>query len=157
LPEAAAAYRRIELFLRGGVERLGGLPEAFATEVWDEFTAAMNDDLAVPRALSVVFDAVREGNAALDSGDTARFAALVAAVARIVATLGLDPLTQWREAGGSESLRTTIAALVTVALSARETARERRDFAAADGIRDALARAGVVVEDTADGPRWRLE
>ena len=42
-------------------------------------------------------------------------------------------------------------------LEARQAARERKDFAESDRIRDALAAAGVVVEDTAQGPRWHVE
>jgi cysteinyl-tRNA synthetase len=47
-------------------------------------------------------------------------------------------------------------ALVSVALEQRQAARERKDYAAADAIRDRLLAAGIVVEDTARGPRWEL-
>jgi len=47
--------------------------------------------------------------------------------------------------------------LVGVALQARAAARARKDFPAADGIRDQLAAAGVKIEDTPDGPRWSLQ
>jgi cysteinyl-tRNA synthetase len=47
-------------------------------------------------------------------------------------------------------------ALVRVVLDQRQAARERKDYAAADAIRDALADAGIAVEDTAQGPRWSL-
>jgi cysteinyl-tRNA synthetase len=47
-------------------------------------------------------------------------------------------------------------ALVGVALAQREAARARKDFAAADAIREQLIAAGIVVEDTARGPRWEL-
>jgi cysteinyl-tRNA synthetase len=46
--------------------------------------------------------------------------------------------------------------LVAVALQERAEARTRKDFAAADRIRDRLAAAGIAVEDTPDGPRWTL-
>jgi cysteinyl-tRNA synthetase len=49
-----------------------------------------------------------------------------------------------------------VEALATVALEQRTAARERRDFAAADAIRDQLKSAGVVVEDTPSGPRFTL-
>src|SRR5699024_4757539 len=63
LQEARAAFGRIEGFIHragevlGVVELPGKVPEAFV--------AAMNDDLSVPQALSVVFDSVREGNTLL--------------------------------------------------------------------------------------------
>ena len=46
--------------------------------------------------------------------------------------------------------------LVAEMLKQREAARGRKDFAAADGIRDALAALGVQVDDTPQGPRWSL-
>ena len=39
----------------------------------------------------------------------------------------------------------------------RQAARERKDYAAADAIRDRLAAAGIVIEDTPRGPRWELK
>jgi cysteinyl-tRNA synthetase len=53
-------------------------------------------------------------------------------------------------------MRDVIDALVHVTLDARQAARARKDFAAADAIRDQLKAAGVVVEDTPAGPRWTL-
>lgn len=158
LTEADAALRRLETFLRNGVERVGDLPTA-ATDAsagwWEAFAAAMDDDLAVPRALGVVHDAVREGNGALADGDLGLVAGQVHVVQRMLAVLGLDPLTQWPEAAGGR-LHETVDALVAIALDARTGARGRRDFTEADRIRDALSDAGLVIEDTPDGPRWRL-
>ena len=48
-------------------------------------------------------------------------------------------------------------ALVSVALEQRQAARKRKDYTAADAIRDSLQNAGVVVEDTPRGPRWELK
>ena len=48
-------------------------------------------------------------------------------------------------------------ALVAVALEQRQAARARKDYAAADAIRDGLAKAGILVEDTPQGPRWELK
>jgi cysteinyl-tRNA synthetase len=46
--------------------------------------------------------------------------------------------------------------LIGALLDQRQAARERRDYAAADAIRDELHRLGVTVEDTPSGPRWTL-
>ncbi len=46
--------------------------------------------------------------------------------------------------------------LVRLALDQRAAARTRKDYAAADAIRDSLTTLGVVVEDTPSGPRWEL-
>ena len=76
----------------------------------------------------------------------------------MLAILGLDPLgEQWRpDAGGTQTLRSVVDSLVALALSQRAAARSRKDWAAADAVRDELKQAGVVVEDTPHGPRWTL-
>ena len=53
-------------------------------------------------------------------------------------------------------MRETVDALVALALEQRTAARERKDWAAADAVRDQLKQAGVVVEDTPHGPRWTI-
>jgi cysteinyl-tRNA synthetase len=123
------------------------LPDAFAT--------AMDDDLGVPAALGVVHDTVRAGNTALAAGDDDAAAAAAASVIAMTALLGINPL-DW-QSNAATDLTPVIDALVHVALQQRTAARERKDYAAADGIRDELTAAGVVVEDTADGPRWTLK
>ncbi|MFL6139865.1 MAG: cysteine--tRNA ligase [Frankiaceae bacterium] len=165
LEEAATAYARIETFVRNAVDALGGLAESEAASVeagdgdaaWAEFAAAMDDDLGVSQALAVVHQTVRAGNSALTDGDRRRLAAALGAVRRMLEVLALDPVAQWPATTGAGSeLEKVVDALVRVALDARAEARARRDFAAADSIRDRLESAGVVVEDTAEGTRWRL-
>jgi cysteinyl-tRNA synthetase len=154
LKEAATAYRRIEGFVERAVERLGtvepapGLPAAFA--------AAMDNDLETSAAVAVVHEAVRAGNTALAEGDAAAAAERLAEVRAMLGVLGLDPLDPRWGSGPGDRLRSVVDALVQVTLDARQAARARKDFAAADAIRDQLKAAGVVVEDTAAGPRWTL-
>jgi len=70
--------------------------------------------------------------------------------------LGLDPLAApWAAEGGGD-LRPVVGALAHLALEQRQAARERKDYAAADAIRDRLLAAGILVEDTPRGPRWEL-
>jgi cysteinyl-tRNA synthetase len=157
LAEAAAAYRRIE----GFVTRAAGSPGAalglpLITSLPAAFVAALDDDLAVPQALAVVHENVTEGNTALAAGDLAGAAKQAESVRAMLAVLGLDPFAApWATAAG-EGLREIVDALVSVALEQRQAARARKDYAAADAIRDGLQAAGVVVEDTAAGPRWEL-
>ena len=121
------------------------------------FRAAMDDDLAVPQALAVVHETVRVGNNTRASGDALAAAAL-AAVRAMLGVLGLDPLSEpWASASPGDDLHAVVGALVTVALSQRQAARERRDYAAADAIRDDLQAAGILIEDTPQGPRWELK
>jgi cysteinyl-tRNA synthetase len=131
-----------------------------AVAVPQQFAAAMDDDLGVPQALAVVHDAVRAGNNALAAGDTADVATRLGDVRAMLGTLGLDPLAEpWAATSSANGgdLRSVADALVSVVLAQREAARARKDFAAADAIRDGLRAAGVVVEDTPHGPRWELK
>ena len=162
LAEAATAYRRIEGFVTRAVELSGGElagPEpalADTSALPAAFIAAMDDDLGVPQALAILHDSVRDGNAALAAGDVAGTAKYLAETRAMLSVLGLDPLAEpWAAASGGD-LRPVVDALVSVALEQREAARARKDFGAADAIRDQLQQAGVLVEDTPRGPRWEL-
>jgi cysteinyl-tRNA synthetase len=149
LDEAAAAYRRIEHF----VERAGEAEPS--EELPAAFVAAMDDDLGVPAALGVVHSRVREGNAALERDDAAAARAALSDVLAMTSVLGINP-THWADTASAE-LVSTVDNLVRVALEQRAQARGRKDFPAADAIRDQLADAGVIVEDTPTGPRWTLK
>jgi cysteinyl-tRNA synthetase len=128
----------------------GGWPAGFA--------AALNDDLGVPQALAVVHATIHEGNNALAAGDTGAMAAALASVRAMLDVLGLDPLAEpWASRGADDGLREVVDALVQAALADRQAARDRRDYAAADAIRDQLQAAGVIIEDTPEGPRWELK
>jgi cysteinyl-tRNA synthetase len=156
LEEAAAAYRRIEGFVTRAAEAAG--PAGPAAEIPAAFASALDDDLAVPQALAVVHEAIREGNNALVAGDTGAVRARLAEVRAMLGVLGLDPLAEpWLAATGGDDLHAVVGALVAVALGQRDAARQRKDYAAADTIRDSLKSAGVIVEDTPAGPRWELK
>ncbi|ADH69703.1 MULTISPECIES: cysteine--tRNA ligase [Nocardiopsis] len=154
LQEAATAYQRIEGFLTRAVEVLGEV--APAADVPAEFASALNDDLGVSQALAVVHGHVREGNTALAAGGKEQAAEIAGELRTMLGVLGLDPLGEQWATGGDQGLREVVDALVAVALEQRQAARGRKDYAAADAIRDQLAGAGVVVEDTPEGPRWDL-
>ncbi len=153
LAEAATAYRRLESFVQRAAERVGtGEPGALPAE----FTAAMDDDLGTPAAIAVVHEAVRRGNTALADGDDAAVAETLGAVRAMLGVLGLDPLDPRWSGGGDERLGQVTDGLVALALEQRQAARARKDFAAADAIRDQLKALGVQVEDTPQGTRWEL-
>jgi cysteinyl-tRNA synthetase len=159
LAEACAAYRRIEGFVTRAAETgAGSVPPAPSTAALPpRFSAAMDDDLGVPQALAVVHEAVTEGNTALSAGDVAGAAKHAADVRAMMSVLGLDPLAEhWSGSAGEDGLRPVVEALVGVALRQRQAARDRKDYAAADAIRDGLLAAGIQVEDTPRGPRWEL-
>ncbi|MFC7482189.1 DALR domain-containing protein [Luedemannella flava] len=117
----------------------------------------MDDDLNTSQAMAVIHDTVRAGNEALTAGDGAVVAAVLSRVRAMLGVLGLDPLdAQWATSTGSQ-LRPVVDSLVALALEQRAAARARKDWAAADAVRDQLKNAGVVVEDTVHGPRWTIE
>jgi cysteinyl-tRNA synthetase len=155
--EAAAAYRRIEGFVERATE-LVGTTEA-AGMLCAEFVEAMDDDLNTSKALATVHDVMREGNAALAAGDNTTAAGALRSVRAMLAVLGLDPLSpQWTQPGdAAEGLRSVVDSLVALALEQRASARTRKDWAAADAVRDQLKVAGIAVEDTPHGPRWTIE
>jgi len=162
LEDAVTAYRRIE----GFVTRAAELAEGQAPEPADtaesalpaEFKAALDDDLAVPAALAVVHDKIRDGNNALASGDSLAVREALYTVRAMLDVLGLDPLSgQWAAANGDHDLREVVNALIGVALEQRQAARDRKDWQAADAIRDGLEAAGVFIDDTPDGPRWTIK
>jgi cysteinyl-tRNA synthetase len=154
LRESAVGYQRLENFVTRAVERVGAMP---ASELPAEFVAAMDDDLNTSRALAHVHDTVRDGNAALTAGDDALVISALASVRAMLDVLGVDPLDpHWSGGGSRDDLRSTADALVSLALEQRAAARERKDWAAADAVRDQLRDAGVVVEDTPSGPRWTV-
>jgi cysteinyl-tRNA synthetase len=153
LRDAAAAYRRIEGFVQRATDRVGDTEPGVLCA---EFVAAMDDDLNTSAALAVVHDVVSAGNTALGSGDDAAARGALASVRAMLGVLGLDPLDpQWRGEQGGD-LRGVVDALVALALQQRAEARARKDWVAADAVRDQLKQAGIVVEDTPQGPRWTV-
>jgi cysteinyl-tRNA synthetase len=153
--EAEAAYSRIETFVRNATEATDGVQPGESKASWDEFAAALDDDLGVPQALAVLHSGVRAGNALLAARELPALAATLSVVRRMLGVLALDPVDQWPAASGGE-LTGVVDALVALAIEARGAARERKDYAQADAVRDRLTAAGIVLEDTADGVRWRI-
>jgi cysteinyl-tRNA synthetase len=152
LAEAGAAYRRIENF----VERASRVVEVDGPgALCAEFGAALDNDLSVPGALAAIHNVVREGNAALADARHEAVRGALASVLAMTDVLGINPL-HWTDDRASD-LTSVVDSLVQVALDQRTAARVRKDYGAADSIRDELTRAGIVVEDTADGPRWTLK
>ena len=155
MAESAAGFRRIEGFLRRAEETLGDAPSPVAVPA--AFAAAMNDDLGVPQALAVVHDTVRSGNASLAEEDVTAARAARDEVVVMLDILGINPSAQtWAGQSEDGAARRALGPLVDVVLAQRQAARERKDFAVADALRDGLAASGLVIEDTAAGPRWSL-
>ena len=150
IAEAKASFERIEGFLDRVIRDAGELSSA---DVPAAFRSAMNDDLNIPAALAVVFDLVRSGNSALDSGDVATAASQAAEVVAMLDVLGVNPLdAAW--ASDSSQGDAALDLLMAELLEARATARANKDFATADLLRERLAAAGITIEDTPSGAHW---
>jgi cysteinyl-tRNA synthetase len=149
LEASRAAVRRIGAFAeRLAAARAGSaaLAEA-ATKAEQTFIEALYDDLNAPRAMAALFTFITEANKELDAGgtDAAALERARAAFRLMDGVLDLVP---------EQALDDELESWVTERLAARRAARERRDFAASDAIRDELLARGIIIEDTAEGPRW---
>jgi cysteinyl-tRNA synthetase len=153
LAESAIAFGRIESFLNRSVEILGALPTPVIS---DGFAAAMNDDLAVPQALAAISEALRLGNIAITAGDKSGIAQSANEIRGALEVLGCDPFDSAFAASGSDDATAALDGTIKLALDQREAARVRKDFAAADAIRDGLIALGITIEDSAQGPRWSI-
>jgi cysteinyl-tRNA synthetase len=153
LAESATAFRRIEGFLARATEILGAVPTPVISQ---GFTDAMNDDLAVPTALAGISEALRLGNSAVTSGDKAVIKASADEIRGALEILGCDPFDPAFASNGGEDLTNVLDGVIQLALAQRTAARDRKDFAASDQIRDGLAALGIIIEDTAQGPRWSI-
>jgi cysteinyl-tRNA synthetase len=117
----------------------------------------MDDDLNVPQALAVVHETVRAGNTALDGKDRVGVERALHQVLAMTDVLYINPLDpHWNTGGTDIAARQALDILVKAQLEERRDAREAKDWTRADAIRDTLAAAGVVVEDSADGPTWTV-
>ncbi len=152
LDKARAALQRLYTALRGTETSPDAEPVAGYVE---RFEAAMNDDFNTPEALAVLFDLARAVNRSRDAGDS-QLDSLVATLRQLGGRLGLlqsDPEAYLR--GETAAGEAADDAMIDELVAQREAARERRDWAEADRLRDQLTEMGIELEDSADGTRWR--
>ena len=153
LEESATAFRRIENFLHRATEILG---HELVSTLSQNFIDAMNDDLAVPQALAIIAEALRVGNGAITTGDAQLLELSANEIRGALDILGCDPFDKVFSPTTGEDLAQVLDGTIQLALSERESARSRKDFAASDAIRDGLTRLGITIEDTPQGPRWSI-
>ncbi|MGA7514249.1 MAG: cysteine--tRNA ligase [Candidatus Sulfotelmatobacter sp.] len=151
--------------------------QALATETINRMRAALDDDLNTAQAQAAIFEMVRSANSALDAGamkkdDAAPLLAALEKFDEIFAVLKDDDgpkmkqvfdwaPTEGREKDISDELRDAIQssalsdAEIEEKISEMKSARNARDFKASDAIRAELTTAGITIEQTKDGIRWR--
>jgi cysteinyl-tRNA synthetase len=154
LKGAVTAIERLRNFkLRLETDRYpDGLNEELAkrtAESQQRFEEAMDDDLNTSEALAAVFEFVRDGNTAMDSGKfrTENAAPALDVLQRFDSVF--DVLKPAQEEGGLSD------AEVDALIAERTAARKAKNFARADEIRDQLSSGGIVLEDTREGIRWK--
>ncbi len=123
------------------------------------FEEGMDDDFGTPRAIASLFDLGREVNTLLNSGQPVARATLEA-IDGFYQTLGTQVLGILFEGQApgmvSRDDGDLIDGLMRMLIDTRQEARQARDWAKADAIRDQLAEMGIVLEDGPEGSRWRL-
>ncbi len=149
LQEAATAIERVEAFLAATQDVLKP-----GREVPQAFAEAMDDDVNIPRALAVLHEQTRAGNAALAAGEEVSEAAN--AVMAMAEVLGLAQLMSFNAESTSSAEHEALDALIQAVLAERADARAQKDWAKADAMRDLLASAGVQVKDSANGSSWSV-
>lgn len=152
LEEARVAIERVEAFLAATLELM--VPNPQDRRVPRDFADALDDDMNIPRALAVLHEQTRAGNAALAAGaDASEYANAVWAMANV---LGLTSLMNLDGSGASGAEHQALDALIHNILEQRASARAEKDWATADRMRDVLAAAGITVKDGAQGSTWSL-
>ena len=152
LEEARVAIERVEAFLAATLELM--VPNPQDRRVPQDFADALDDDMNIPRALAVLHEQTRAGNAALAAGaDASEFANAVWAMANVLGLTSLMNL-DGSEASGAE--HQALDALIHNILEQRASARAEKDWATADRMRDVLTAAGITVKDGAQGSTWSL-
>jgi cysteinyl-tRNA synthetase len=155
LENSKAALTRLYTALRGITPATAGAEcESFSTA----FRQAMDDDFNTPEAVAVLFDLTRELNRSRDA-DPGRAARLAGCLRQLGSVLGLlqdDPEHFLRESVAADDEDSGLSdAAIEGLIASRLAAREQKNWAEADRIRDELESQGVVLEDGADGTRWR--
>ncbi len=166
LEMAQANWDKIAGFVREATGVVGEPESIFLTptELPEGFTQAMNDDLNVSAALAVIHEHVKLGRKALADGEEEAIRRELLLVRSMMDVLGVDPGSpNW---GGNtssdasavgEQTAGVAAALIDEVLQLRQRAREQKDWAQSDDIRDALARLGIAIKDQPEGTTWGHE
>src|SRR5699024_2029611 len=142
-------YRNLEFRLADAIAGDETTVDAAATELVDQFNAAMDDDFNAPNALTDIYGLVDLANqspcAEVFNQDTVNF--ILDKIATLMGVFDVDSLSEY------ELLDDDIETLI----KERDDARANKNFARSDEIRDLLAEQGIILEDTLQGTRWHRQ
>jgi cysteinyl-tRNA synthetase len=125
---------------------------AQAADLPDEFVAMLADDLNTPEALAQLSRLADDARKANDAAGKLQAKAALLAAGAFLGLLQVDP-EQWFRGDAAEG--SADEARIQSLVDARQTAKKAKNFAESDRLRAELLALGVVVEDTAQGPRWK--
>jgi cysteinyl-tRNA synthetase len=151
--ESLADARRKLDRLYGALRDLESLPPIGSGEAPAAFVEALEDDLNTPAALAVLFELALALNKEKDAKARAALAASLRDAGSLLGILQQHPEVWFT--GTVRSAGAPIAAEVETLIAERTAAKKARNFAEADRIRDVLKARGVLIEDSAQGTRWR--
>lgn len=140
--------------LYGALRELGDVAAAPGVQAPEGFIAALEDDLNTPMALAELFELARAANKAESTQDKARIKAQLLDAGGLLGLLQQAPTTWFATA--SDQATGLDPAEIDRLLEARVNARKAKNFAESDRIRDELKAKGVLIEDSAQGTRWRM-
>ncbi len=149
LLESKKAWERIENFL-SKIPVDSGKETDFSMygDYLKKFEAAMDDDFNTPKAVAVIFELLKQGNALLDS-DPEKAQEIGRLLKLILNVLGFKPIEKKRM-GLEEDL-------ISIIIEVRQKMRQEKNFAVADWIRDQLKNLGVILEDTPKGTIFKIK
>ena len=128
------------------------VPDDIGDQVPTAFADALLDDLNTPKALAELFGLARQANSTDEPGQKVLLKAALLQAGEWLGLLQQDP-EEWF-AGTGDGVDTDE---INRLIDESNAARDNKDWARADELRDALAAMNVVLEDGADGTRWRVE
>lgn len=154
IDQAKSALERLYTALRG--VKVDSVTDLSYGGYLERFEQAMNDDLNVPEAYSVLFDLARDLNKHKSQGDAGaeeagKLAAVLKGIGGILGFLQRDP-EAFMQSGNDDEV-----AEIEALIKARNDARAAKDWGAADTARDKLTAMGIVLEDGAGGTTWRRQ
>jgi cysteinyl-tRNA synthetase len=124
---------------------------------YEEFTLAMDDDFNTAQAIAVLFDLARETNSLLNQAgqlSEGELGYILHKVEGAFVELG-GVIGLFGNKANDDTNLELIENIMQIVIDIRQEARQKKDWATADVIRNRLQEIGIILEDTPQGPRWK--